>query len=116
MVNGVLINQSIAEPPLSCPGRCHGPSRTACKAPNEQCGHEDHLRHARRGFARIAQDMSPQTLPDGASPEDTTMLKTYEFKISDQARAAPAVPLLGLPRSSSDTWPDPQLLAPCPPP
>jgi hypothetical protein len=73
--------------------------------------------YAMRGVgSRIAQDMSPLTLPDGASPEVTTMLKTYEFKISDQARATPAVPLLGLPEVSSGTSQDYLTSAPCPPP
>jgi hypothetical protein len=86
MANVVLMNQSIAEPPLSCPGRCHRPSTTACKGPNEQYGHEDHLRHARRGFARIAQDMSPLTLPDGASSEVT--MDAEDLRVQDQRPSA----------------------------
>jgi hypothetical protein len=53
---------------------------------SEEYGHEDHLRHARRGFARIAQDMSPLTLPDGASPEVTTDVE--DLRVQDQRPSA----------------------------
>src|SRR5215217_554973 len=116
MANGVLMNQSIAEPPLSCPGRCHRPSTTASKGPNEQYGHEDHLRHARRGFPDSAGHESSNTPGRSLAGSHHTLLKTYEFKISDQARATPAVPLLGLPEVSSGTSQDYLTSAPCPPP
>ena len=74
----------------------------------------------RHGWKRVA----PPTLSFNSAEHSRTepgrksprMLRTYEFKISDQARAAPAAPQLGPPESSSGTSQDRLRPAPCPQP